>query len=102
MVRGWGAEDDAEVSNGRSLGGFGFGMRGMLDAAGEEIPIPKPFNPLRSFDLVSVAPITPSVLHVIIENKLINGSNQVKVPFPRNIIRLKDGYLIYCTILLGL
>jgi hypothetical protein len=40
VIRGWGAEEEAEVSNGGSRGGFGFGMRGTLDAAEKEIPIP--------------------------------------------------------------
>ena len=42
VVRGWGAEEEAEVSNGGSRGGFVFGMRGTLDGVEKEIPIPKP------------------------------------------------------------
>ncbi len=40
VVRGGRAEEDAEVSNGYSRGGFGFGMRGTLDRVGKQIPIP--------------------------------------------------------------
>ncbi len=39
MVRGWGAEEDAEVSNGVSRGGFGFGMRDTLGGVRKQIPI---------------------------------------------------------------
>ena len=40
MVRGWGAEEDAGVSNGSSLGRFGVRTRGTIDAVGKQIPIP--------------------------------------------------------------
>jgi hypothetical protein len=36
-----GAEEDAEVSNGSSRGGFGFGLRGTLDGVEKQIPIPE-------------------------------------------------------------
>ena len=40
VVRGWGAQEEAEVSNGSSRGGFGFRMRGTLDGVEKQIPIP--------------------------------------------------------------
>jgi hypothetical protein len=46
VVRGGRAEEDAEVSNGRSRGGFGFGMRGRLGGVKKQIPIPKELRSL--------------------------------------------------------
>ena len=40
-VRGGGAKEDKEVSNGRSRRGYGFSMRGTLDIE-KEIPISRP------------------------------------------------------------
>jgi len=34
-------EEDAEVSNGSSRGGFGFGLRGTLDGVEKKIAIPE-------------------------------------------------------------
>jgi len=39
-VRGGGAKEDAEVSNGFSRGGSGVRMRGTLDGVEKQIPIP--------------------------------------------------------------
>lgn len=47
-VRGGGAKEDKEVSNGRSRRGFGFSMRGTLDGVEKQIPIPQ-HNQIVSF-----------------------------------------------------
>ena len=44
VVRGWGAKEDAKVSNGSSRGEFGFRMRGTLDGVEKQIPIPYRVN----------------------------------------------------------
>ena len=44
MVRGWGAEEDAEVSNGVSKGGFEPTTRDTLDGVEIEIHIPRREN----------------------------------------------------------
>jgi hypothetical protein len=41
VVRGWGTEEDAEVSDARSHRGFGFGMRDTLGGVRKQIPIPE-------------------------------------------------------------
>ena len=60
----------------------------------------QPLYSLRGFDLVTVTPITPSVLHIIVENEFINSGNHIKITFPRNIIRLGYGnFFIHLNIL---
>jgi hypothetical protein len=48
VVRGWGAEEDAEVSNGVSNGGFEPTTRDTLDGVEIEIPIPNVLLPSRN------------------------------------------------------
>ena len=40
---------------------------------------------LRRVDLITVMPVTPRVLHVVVQNELIHSGDHVKVPFPGNV-----------------
>ena len=41
----------------------------------------QPLNVLWHLDLVTIAPVPPSVLHIIVEDKFIHGSVMSKWPF---------------------
>src|SRR5689334_14060070 len=47
-----------------------------------------------SLDLIPVSPISSRILHVVKQDKLVYGINEVKVSFPRYIVRLYDGYFL--------
>src|SRR5260221_2780192 len=53
-----------------------------------------PLKSYRSFDLVSVTPVIFSVLNFVINNKLIDHSNNIKVALPGYIVGLQNGYFL--------
>ncbi len=55
----------------------------------------QPLHALRCFDLVTIAPIPPGGLHVIVEDKFIHGSDHVKIAFPWDVVGLDDGDLFH-------
>jgi len=52
----------------------------------------EPDQTVSRLDRVPVSPISFSVLHVAIQNELIDGIDQIKIPAPRYVIRLNDSY----------
>jgi hypothetical protein len=50
----------------------------------------KPDKSLRGFYFVAVAPIAPSILHIVEENKLVNHIDEIEVTLPGNIVGLDD------------
>jgi len=52
----------------------------------------EPVQAVRRFDLIAVAPIAACILHLVVENELVAGGDQVEIAFPRNIVRLDDGH----------
>ena len=55
----------------------------------------QPDRALRCFYLVAVAPVSPGILHVVIQNKLVHGGYHIKIAFPRDIVGLKYGNLFH-------
>jgi hypothetical protein len=43
------------------------------------------------FYLVPIAPVTPGVLHIVVEDELIHGRDHIEVILPRDVVGLKDG-----------
>src|SRR5512146_2434719 len=46
--------------------------------------------PVRSLDPVPVPPISRGVLHLIVQNELVNRMDDVKISLPRDVIALED------------
>jgi hypothetical protein len=42
-------------------------------------------------DLIPAPPVTPRELHIVQKDERIHTSNEIEVPFPRNVARLDDG-----------
>src|SRR5579883_2069534 len=55
----------------------------------------QPLDTLRCFNFIAVTPVSPRILHIVVEDKLINCRNKVEIPLPRNIIGLKNGDLFH-------
>jgi hypothetical protein len=61
----------------------------------------QPLYAVRGLDLVSVAPVAPGVLHVVVEDKLIYEGDHVEIALPRDVVGLKDGDFFHIPIHLG-
>ena len=62
----------------------------------------EPLCPLGRLDEVPVSPVPSGVLHVVIQDELIDMGDEVEVAFPRNVIGLQDGNALHgCSVCLG-
>jgi hypothetical protein len=46
----------------------------------------QPLQTLRCFYLIAIPPIPPRELHVVIQDEFIDGSDQIKISLPWNIV----------------
>ena len=60
-----------------------------------------PFNAIRRFDAIAIAPVIFGVLHIVVDNKFIYRSDDIEITFPGNIIRLQYGNSFWCAITQG-
>src|ERR1700722_4197956 len=51
----------------------------------------EPRRPVRRQNLVSIAPVAFGKLRVVQENEFVDRSDQVKITFPWNVVRLNNG-----------
>ncbi len=55
----------------------------------------QPLHASGCLDSIPVAPIASGVLHVVVEDELVHGGDQIEVAFPRDVVRLQDGYFLH-------
>ena len=46
----------------------------------------QPLQPLRGLDFVAIAPIAHGVLHLVVDNELVYGRNDVEISLPWDVV----------------